>query len=107
MKERPKQPFIPVRRYETVRQELVSLLRGETLTAKELSGAVGISEKEVLEHLEHIKTALHGRLVVTPSRCLECGFSFQKRERVKKPGRCPVCRSERIADPAFTIEAGG
>lgn len=104
MKARPKQPFVPAPRYETVRQELIVLLGGEALTAKELSGLAGIAEKEVLEHLEHIKTALHGRLVVTPPRCLGCGFSFQKRERLKKPGRCPVCRSERVTDPAFTVD---
>ncbi|GFO64940.1 transcriptional regulator [Geomonas paludis] len=103
MKERPRQPFVPPRRQDTVRQELTALLREEGLTAKELSGLVGISEKEVLEHLEHLRIALHGRLDMTPPRCLECGFSFQKRERLKKPGRCPVCRSERITDPSFTI----
>jgi predicted Zn-ribbon and HTH transcriptional regulator len=101
---RPKEPFVPARRYETVRQEMVALLREESLTAYELSGLVGISEKEVLEHLEHIKTALRGKLAVTPPLCLECGFSFHKRERLKKPGRCPVCRSERIVEPAFTID---
>ena len=104
MKERPKQPFVPARRLDTVRQEMIALLREETLTAKELSGLVGISETEVLEHLEHIKIALHGKLAVTQPLCLECGFSFHKRERLKKPGRCPVCRSERIVEPSFTID---
>ena len=39
------------------------------------------------------------RLVTTPPECLACGFSFRKRrrERFSTPGRCPVCRSERIA----------
>ena len=59
--------------------------------------------KEVLEHLEHIKIALHGGLVIIPALCLGCGFSFRKRERLKKPGRCPVCRSERIVEPSFSI----
>lgn len=104
MKSRPKEPFVPAPRVETVRQGVIALLKEETLTAKELSSLAGISEKEVLEHLAHIKTALHGKLVVTPPRCLGCGFSFQKRERLKKPGRCPVCRSERVADPAFKVE---
>ncbi|MBU5638808.1 ArsR family transcriptional regulator [Geomonas sp. Red69] len=103
MKERPRHPFVPARRQDTVRQELTALLREGSLTAKELSGLVGISEKEVLEHLEHLRIALHGRLDMTPPRCLECGFSFQKRERLRKPGRCPVCRGERIVEPSFTI----
>ena len=100
---KPKQPVIPSDRHDTVRQEMIALLTGHSLTAKEISGEVGISEKEVLEHLEHIKIALHGGLIVIPALCLECGFSFRKRERLKKPGRCPVCRSERIVDPSFTI----
>lgn len=103
MKSRAKEPAIPPDRHDTVRQEIITLLTGESLTAKEISGQVGIGEKEVLEHLEHIRIALHGALVVIPPLCLECGFSFRKRERLKKPGRCPVCRSERIVEPVFTV----
>ncbi|WP_026842360.1 transcriptional regulator [Citrifermentans bremense] len=103
MRSRPKGPRVPPDRRETVRHETVSLLTGENMTAREISGQVGIGEKEVLEHLEHIRIALRGRLVVTPPACLECGFSFRKRERLGKPGRCPVCRSERIVDPSYTI----
>lgn len=103
MRSRAKKPPIPPDRHDTVRQEIIALLAGETLTAKEISGEVGISEKEVLEHLEHVRIALHGRLVVVPPLCLECGFSFRKRERLRKPGRCPVCRSERIVEPSFTV----
>lgn len=103
MRNKPKQPHIPPDRPDTLRKEIISLLAGESLTALEISGQVGLSEKEVLEHLEHIKIALHGGLVVVPPLCLECGFSFRKRERLKKPGRCPVCRSERIVAPSFTV----
>lgn len=104
MKQRPKGPFVPPRRDDTVRQEMTALLQREHLTAQELSGELGIAEKEVLEHLEHLKIALHDKLDMTPPLCLECGFSFHKRERLKKPGRCPVCRSERIAPPSFSID---
>ena len=104
MKSRPKQPHIPADRHDTLRREIISLLMGQSLTAKELSERVGIGEKEVLEHLGHIKIALHGGLVVIPALCLGCGFSFRKRERLKKPGRCPVCHSERIVEPAFSVD---
>lgn len=87
-----------------MRRLILSLLSRETMTAKEISGAVRVSEKEVLEHLEHIRIALRGGLVVTPSLCHGCGFSFRKRERLKTPGRCPVCRSERISEPSFSIK---
>lgn len=103
MKTRPKQPYISPPRPETVRHEIIAVLGVESLTAREISAQVGVAEKEVLEHLEHIRLALRGRLVLEPALCMACGFSFQKRERLKGPGRCPVCKSEHIAEPRFSI----
>ena len=104
MRSRSKQPRIPADRQHTLRQEIISLLTRESLTAGEISEQVGIQEKEVPEHLEHVRIALHGGLVVEPAVCMGCGFSFRKRERLKGPGRCPVCRSEHIADPRFSVK---
>lgn len=104
MRNRPKKPTIPAARHDTLRHEILSLLGEESLSAREISERVGIQEREVLEHLEHIKIALHGRLVTTPAFCMECDFSFTKRERLKGPGRCPICRSEHIAEPRFSID---
>lgn len=103
MRSRPKQPSTPAERQKTLRQDIVSALEGESLTVRELSERVGIEEKEVLEHLEHIKIALHGRFVLIPALCVACGFSFRKRTRLKGPGRCPVCHSERIAEPHYSV----
>jgi predicted Zn-ribbon and HTH transcriptional regulator len=88
-----------------LRHEIVATLTGQSLTAREISEQIGLGEKEVLAHLEHIKVALHGRLVVQPALCQGCGFAFRKRERLKGPGRCPVCRSERISEPHFSVNA--
>lgn len=94
----------------TVRQKIVEALKGRMLTAKDISRAVGIKEKDVLEHLPHVALSItkakDGRsvkLVVEPSECLECGFVFRKRERLKTPSRCPVCRSEEITETRFGI----
>jgi transcriptional regulator len=87
-----------------LRHEILSLLGEDSLSAREISERVGIRESEVLEHLEHIKIALHGRLAITPAFCMECDFSFAKRERLKGPGRCPICRSEHIAEPRFSVD---
>ena len=85
-------------------------VRDKMLTAKDISRAVGIREKEVLEHLPHIartvsssKEASTARLAVQPSECLSCGFVFKKRDRLKTPSRCPVCRSEEITEMRFGI----
>lgn len=94
----------------TIRQKITEALKGGMLTAKDISGIVGIKEKEVFVHLEHVaKTnAVKGktRFVVEPSRCLNCGFVFRKRERLKTPSKCPLCRSEEITETRFGIVEG-
>lgn len=107
MKNKPKQPPVPTDRRETVRQNIISSLKESTLSAKELSGIVRISEKEVYEHLEHIQKSVHRNgqtLTVTPAECKKCGFIFEKREKLKKPGRCPACRGESIEEPLFSVQ---
>ena len=109
MRGRSKTTELPVlsERYDTVRHEIMAALKGATLTAKNISSEVRITEKEAYEHLEHIQKSLggvHGLLVITPAECKKCGFIFKKRERLKKPGRCPVCHNEAIKPPAFSIE---
>jgi len=104
---KPKSPVVPVERHETIRQQIIFLLKGRPLSAKGISAEVRISEKEVYGHLEHIQKSIdvmECRLIVTPAECCKCGFVFKKRERLKKPGRCPVCRSESITEPMFSIE---
>lgn len=107
MKIKPKEPFVPVERHDTLRHDIISLLQGRTLTAKEISGEISISEKEVYDHLEHIRLTMSKKghhLSITPAECGKCGFVFKKRERLKKPGKCPVCRAETIHEPLFTVE---
>lgn len=103
---RPKQPPVPSEREETLRHEISTLLEGRTLSAKEISGIVGIREKDVYDHLEHIRQSLHRherQLVVTPAACEGCGFVFRKRDRLTRPGRCPVCRGEAVTEPLFHV----
>lgn len=106
LKKISKEPFIPVERHGTIRQEIVSLLVGKTLSAREISANIGVSEKDVYEHLEHIQRTINKRehnLIVTPAVCKKCGFVFRKRERLKKPSKCPVCRNEIIGEPFFSV----
>jgi len=104
-----KRPPIPSPRHETARQLLVDLLAGREMDLRDLSVVSGQAEKEVLQHLEHIRRSLHGssrQLTVVPAVCRKCGFSFDKRKkgRIGKPGRCPVCRGESIAPPRYRID---
>ena len=97
----------PAPRTETVRRAIHDALVEEPLTAHELSFRVGVPERDVAEHLESIERSAkrHGeRFIVEPARCAECEFVFRKRERLKAPSRCPVCKSERIHPPSFRLE---
>nr|WP_225938043.1 transcriptional regulator [Myxococcus sp. RHSTA-1-4] len=78
------------------------------LTAKDLSTLVGISEKDVADHLTHLERSLKAqglRLEVLPASCIRCGFTFKERKRLTRPGACPECRSTRIDPPAFRVSS--
>ena len=106
MRPAPKGPPIPAAVRDTSRRAIIAVLEEEERSARDLSSEIGISEKEVYSHLEHIRKTMSatGRhLAVTPAECKKCGFVFAKRERLKKPGKCPVCRGESIHEPLFSI----
>ena len=90
----------------TLRQSIIFVLKEQEVTAKEISQAVGIREKEVYEHLPHIarSRSLGGKFILVPSACKACGFVFKKRDRLTPPGRCFLCRSEAISPPRFFIQ---
>jgi transcriptional regulator len=90
----------------TVRQRMIDLLAEEELTARELSQALGIMEKEVYGHLQHIErtVARQGlKLAVHPYTCLNCGYTFDSRKRWDRPGRCPICKQGHIRMAAYRI----
>lgn len=103
-----KKPFVPMERGDTIRHDIIKFLKmGRSFTAREISGHVSISEKEVLNHLHHIEKTLHNekeKLIMMPAECLVCGFVFKRRERFRKPSRCPECKSEHVEEPSFSIE---
>ena len=106
MKKRPKQPPIPVDMPDTARHEILLALGQRVLSAGEISRKVRISEREVYGHLEHIRktvSKIGKHLIITPAECRKCGFTFTKRERLRKPGRCPLCRGESIQEALFSI----
>lgn len=92
---------------KTLRQDIIELLKKGSFSLKEISNIMGITEKEAVLHLDHIKKSLSRSgysLEVTPAVCRSCGFSFKKRGKLKKPGRCPVCKSTFIVSQIFTVK---
>jgi predicted Zn-ribbon and HTH transcriptional regulator len=94
------QEKIPEERNVTIRQEILKLLACDDLTIGELSKIIGKSEKELYDHLEHLLVSRS--LVIIPAECLKCGYLFEKREKVKKPGKCPQCKGTHIKQPVFS-----
>ncbi len=110
MKERPKKPAVPQAMNDTLRQEIIAELSEGPCSARDVSAAVGIPEKDVTGHLEHIRKTIAQsgrRLVIMPAECKKCGFVFSKREKLKRPGKCPLCKGESISEPHFVIESSG
>ncbi|MBP1713317.1 MAG: domain/Zn-ribbon transcriptional regulator [Deltaproteobacteria bacterium] len=88
----------------TIRKEIAELLEKGSLDLREISQTLRIREKEALDHLQHIARSVHPRkLAMDPAVCLQCGFSFKKRERFSTPRRCPICKSESISPPRYQI----
>jgi len=86
----------------------MDLLRVAPLSSRRLAEVVGISERQVEDHLSHIVKSVardHSlRFILEPSECQDCGFSFRDRSRITRPSRCPRCRSEAITEPRYSIE---
>ncbi len=95
-------------RDRTIRQQIVDLLSEDEMSARELSQAIGIREKEVYDHLSHIArstAAQSKRLTVQPSRCLICGYVFEDRKRLTRPGRCPRCKRSHLQEPTYRVSS--
>ena len=92
----------------TVRQQIQKVITGTRCSARDLAHRLGISERQVEEHLAHIARSVHrerqGRFLLDPSICQGCDFVFRGRTRLTRPSRCPKCRSEAITAPRFGIE---
>ena len=98
----------PESRSHTVRQDIALALRAGPATARDLSKAVGASEKLVLDHLVHLAKSLRARgaqLVMTPAECIDCGFVFSQREKPARPSHCAKCHGGRLTLPKFVIRA--
>ena len=90
----------------TIRQQIMALLTQGPMDVIDLSRALALPEKEVLEHLPSIVrsvTGRGGRFIMEPAQCLQCGFRFKERRRLNPPGRCPRCKQSRLQGPAYSI----
>jgi len=91
---------------ETIRQQMIALLIEGEMSARELSQAMSIREKEVYDHLPHIARSLavqNKKLIIQPAQCLSCEYIFEDRKRFTRPGRCPRCKKSHLDVPMYRI----
>lgn len=91
---------------QTIRKQIIDLLKNEEWSAIDLSQELGIREKEVYEHLPHIDSSLKAqgkKLIIQPCKCVKCGYVFIERKRFTRPGKCPKCKATYILRPKFSI----
>jgi predicted Zn-ribbon and HTH transcriptional regulator len=92
----------------TLRQRIIELLTGTLRSSRQLAEMLGISERQVEDHLTHVARTLardpSRKFVVKPSACPNCGYVFRERSKLTKPSRCPNCRSEGITAPRYGID---
>jgi hypothetical protein len=90
----------------TLRQRLITLLEKNEMTARDISQELKIREKDVFEHLSHIRQTLKNRkqtLLIIPFQCMVCDFTFKDRNRLTRPGRCPKCKQGQIEAAKYRI----
>jgi predicted Zn-ribbon and HTH transcriptional regulator len=92
----------------TIRQRLSRSLAEAEYEFEALRLALDLSARELEEELRHVERSARRsgrRLHVEAPLCRECGFDFPGRaeRHLHPPGRCPRCRSRRIAPPRFRI----
>lgn len=93
---------IPPARSRTIRQQIIECMRAGPVSIDMMSAQIGLSEKQLQEHLENLHKQVKFRII--PARCVNCGFEFRKRRRTRKPGKCPGCRSTHIQAPLYVLD---
>ena len=76
------------------------------LSAKEIALELGPdNEKIIYDELKHVAKSVKRMgltLYIQPAYCKKCGYVF-KDAKIKKPSKCPKCKSQWIEPPRFII----
>ncbi|MBI2546598.1 HTH domain-containing protein [Candidatus Woesearchaeota archaeon] len=92
----------------TRRQQIIQILRQTPQTVKQLADYFEVTRGEIETDLVHIEKSVRAenqKLVIQPASCRECSFVFRERSRLRKPSKCPRCKSEAITEPVFSISS--
>jgi len=90
----------------TTRERIADRLRRDPATPSALAREFDTARSAVTDHVQHVARSLSDaeeELLVRPPECGNCGFDGFD-DRLTVPSRCPECRAEDVAEPAFVIE---
>lgn len=92
-------------RHKTIRQSMIELLKEQSLSARDLSQMLSVTEKEAVSHLYHVQKSVSPEfaLVVEAAACQHCGYTFETRKRLSKPSKCPQCKHQHITAPSYRL----
>jgi len=88
------------------RKDLISILLGKPRTIAELAYLLDEAPRDVEQHLQHLLKSLKRmpyHAVIEPATCRRCDFVF-RRDKLRKPGKCPNCKGSWINEPQISIE---
>ncbi len=91
------------------RKGLIEWLLERSWSLSELAEQLDMTQKDVDDDLQHLLRSLKReglRAVIEPASCRHCGFTFRK-DRLRKPGKCPRCRQTWIREPRLRLEWTG
>ncbi|RLE66467.1 MAG: transcriptional regulator [Thermoprotei archaeon] len=101
-----------MKNFESRRERIIDVLKNSDrpLNIDEIAALIGLNPREsksLYEDLRHAAKTLYrkskGReyIAMIPPRCINCGFVFKNLNKLRKPSKCPKCKSERIIPPSF------
>lgn len=90
---------------QTRRAQIIELLQQQPHSLSALKKLFSLSLSTIEDDVRHIqKSTTHThKFIYTPPECAACGYLFRKRSRLKKPSRCPHCKSENIVEGTLEL----
>ncbi len=88
------------------RKDLIPILLGQPRSVAELARLLDEAPKDLEQDLHHLLKSLRRmpyRAVIEPAKCRRCGFVYSH-DKLRKPGKCPLCKSTWISEPRIGIE---
>jgi predicted Zn-ribbon and HTH transcriptional regulator len=88
------------------RKDLIPILKERPISLHELAVLLVEKPKDLEDDLHHLFRSLRSEPlspVISPAVCQKCGFVFH-RDKLHRPGKCPVCKGTWISDPLISLE---